>query len=82
MHKLSGTRTSTLHSTTQVRFFQSLHTYIQSHSYNTFIRRHSLRPLSICLLLVCSEGNTSRIESNSGLPYSKQTRYQMSHAAP
>ncbi len=33
--------------------FYNMHTFIQSHSYNTFIHRHSLRPLSIliaCLL--------------------------------
>jgi hypothetical protein len=27
--------------------FYNIHTFIQSHSYNTFIRRHSLGPLSI-----------------------------------
>jgi hypothetical protein len=29
-------------------FFYNIHTFIQSHSYNTVIRRQSLRPLSIC----------------------------------
>ncbi len=37
-------------------FITYIHTFIQSHSYNTFIRRHSLRPLSISSSLVCSVG--------------------------
>ncbi len=36
--------------------FYNIHTFIQSHSYKTFIRRHSLRPLSISSSLVCSVG--------------------------
>jgi hypothetical protein len=39
--------------------FYNIHTFIQSHSYNTFIHRHSLRPLSISSLLVCSVEYTS-----------------------
>ncbi len=37
-------------------FITYIHTFIQSHSYNTFIRRHSLRPLSISSSLVSSVG--------------------------
>jgi hypothetical protein len=33
-------------------FITYIHTFIQSHSYNTFIRRHSLRPLSKVKLAV------------------------------
>ncbi len=66
--------------------FYNIHTFIQSHSFNPIILRHSLRPLSISSLLVCSVGNHLPVvpsrESNSGLPYSKPTRYQLSHAAP
>ncbi len=40
-------------------FITYIHSFIQSHSYNTFIHRHSLRPLSISPLLVRSVGNTS-----------------------
>jgi hypothetical protein len=36
--------------------FYYKHTFIQSHSYNSFIRRHSLRPLAISSSLVCSVG--------------------------
>ncbi len=39
--------------------FYNMHASIQSHSYNSFIRRQSLRPLSISSSLVCSVGNTS-----------------------
>ncbi len=63
-----------------------IHTFIQPHSYNTFIHCHSLRPLSISSYLVCSVGKhlpvVPRRESNSSLPYSKPTRYKLSHAAP
>ncbi len=34
-------------------------TYIHSFNHNTFIRRHSLKPLSISSSLVCSVGKTS-----------------------
>ncbi len=63
---------------------------MQSHSYNTFIRRHSLRPLSISSSLVsfvCSVGKhlpvVSSRESNSG-PALQQAHAlnQLSHAAP
>jgi hypothetical protein len=65
-------------------FITCSHSFIQSHSYNTFIHRHSLRPLSISSSLICSVGKhlVASRESNSGLPYSKLTRYQLSHAAP
>ncbi len=36
-----------------------IHTFIQSHSHNTFIRRHSLGPLSISSSLESSVGRTS-----------------------
>ncbi len=59
-------------------------TYIHSFNHYTFIRRHSLKLLSISSSLVCSVGKTSLCcrESNSGLPYSKPTRCQLSHTAP
>ncbi len=67
-------------------FITYIHSFSQSHSFNTFIHRHSLRPLSISSSLVCSVGKhlpvVPRRESTSGLPYSKPTRYQLSHAAP
>ena len=67
-------------------FITYIHSFIQSHSCNTFIHRHLLRPLSISSSLVCSVGKhlpvVPRRESTSGLPYSKPTRYQLSHAAP
>jgi hypothetical protein len=66
-------------------FITYIHSFIQSHSYNTFIHRHSLRPLSISSSLVCSVGKNLPVvpsrELNSDLPYSKPTRYQLSHAA-
>jgi hypothetical protein len=37
-------------------FITYIHTFIQSHSFKTIIRRHSLRPLSISSSLVCSVG--------------------------
>ncbi len=37
-------------------YFYNIHTVIQSHSYNTIIRRHSLRPLSISSSLDSSVG--------------------------
>jgi hypothetical protein len=59
------------------------HTFIQSHSYNTFIRRHS-PGASLHLLITCKlSGKNLPVvpirESNSGLPYSKPARF---HAAP
>ncbi len=64
----------------------TVHAFIQSHSYNTFIRHHSPGLLSISSSLVGSVGKNLPLvpsrESNSGLPYSKPTRYQLSHAAP
>ncbi len=61
--------------------FSNIHTIIQSHSHNTFAEA------SLHLLIACKLSGTdlpvvpSR-ESNSGLPSSKPTRYQLSHAAP
>jgi hypothetical protein len=67
-------------------FITYIHSFIQSRSYNTFNHRHLLRPLSISSSLVCSVGKHLPVvpsrESNSGLPYSKPTGYQLSHAAP
>ncbi len=40
-------------------YFYDIHTFIQSHSYNTFIRRHSLGPLSISSSLESSVGGPS-----------------------
>ncbi len=37
-------------------FITCIHSFIQSHSYNTIIHRHLLRPLSISSSLVCSVG--------------------------
>ncbi len=63
--------------------FYNIQTFIHS---ITFFHRHSLRPLSISSSLVCSVGKHPPVvpsrESNSGLPYSKPTRYHLSHAAP
>ncbi len=48
--------------------FYTIHTFIQSHSYNTFIRRHSLRPLSISSSLVRAHRETTpRIELGPAL---------------
>ncbi len=63
-----------------------VHTFIQSHSYNTFIRRHPPRFLSISPHRLPAQwenlpGVPSR-ESNSGLPYSKPTHYHLSYIAP
>jgi hypothetical protein len=61
--------------------FYDVHTIIQSHSYNTFAEA------SLHLLIASKLSGTdlpvvpSR-ESNSGLPSSKPTRYQLSQAAP
>ncbi len=40
-------------------YFSFFITYIHSFNYHTFIRRHSLKPLSISSSLVCSVGETS-----------------------
>ncbi len=62
------------------------YTFIRSHSYNIFIRRHLPGPLSISSSPYKLSGKTLPVvpsqESNPGLPYSKPTRYQLSHAAP
>ncbi len=59
-------------------------TFIQR--YHTFIHLHSPGPLSISSLPLCSVWKNLPVvpsrESNSGLPSSKPTRYQLSHAAP
>jgi hypothetical protein len=71
-------------------FITYIHSFIQSHSYNTFIHRHSLRPLSIS----AQWGNTSlscgaeaRIELGPALPQAdalptEPRRTILSHAAP
>ena len=67
-------------------FITYIHSFIQSHSYIIFIHRHLLRSLSISSSLVCSVGKHLPVVpsrgSNSGLPYSKPTRFQLCHAAP
>ncbi len=66
--------------------FSYFTTYIHSFNHNKFIRRHSLKPLSIssslCKLIGENLPVVSSRESNSGLPYSKPARCQRSHAAP
>ncbi len=72
------------------RFSRIEHTciFIQSHSNNTFIYRHSPRLLSIASSLVNSVrkiGNLPilpRREMNSGFLYSKPTNYKLSFTAP
>jgi hypothetical protein len=60
-----------------------MHSESHSYNYNTFFHLHSPRPLSISSLHLCSVGKNLPVvpsrESNSGLPYSKPTRYQLSH---
>ncbi len=61
--------------------FSNIHSIIQSHSYNTFAEA------SLHLLIACKLSGTDLLvvpspESNSGLPSSKPTRYQLCHAAP
>jgi hypothetical protein len=58
IYKVKGLMTG-CHSFCLFFIFYKIHTFIQSHSYNTFIHRHLLRPLSISSSLVCSVGNTS-----------------------
>jgi hypothetical protein len=64
-------------------FFNNIHTFIQSQ----YIHLSPFVEASLHILIACvlSGGNfpvgPSR-ESNSGLPYSKPTRCQLSHAAP
>ncbi len=57
-------------------FITCIHSFIQSHSHNTFMHRHSLRPLSFSSSLVCSVGKHLPVvpsrESNSGLPALQQ----------
>ncbi len=67
-------------------FITYIHSFIQSHSYIPFIPLYLLRSLSISSPLVCSVGKHLPVVPsralNSGLPYSKLTRYQLCHAAP
>jgi hypothetical protein len=67
-------------------YFHIFITYIHSFNHNTFIRRHSLKPLTISSSLCQLSGENLPVvpsrESNSGLPYSKPTCCQLSHAAP
>jgi hypothetical protein len=62
--------------------FYNFHTVQSSNHIHTI---HSPRPLSIPHRLWLSEKDVPVVpsrESNSGLPSSKPTRYQLSHAAP
>ncbi len=62
-------------------FITDIHTFIQSHS--SVAIRWGLSPF--LHRLFAQWGNLPVVpsrESNSGLPYSKPTRYQLSHAAP
>ncbi len=62
-------------------FITYIHTFIQSHS--SVAIRCGLSPF--LHRLFAQWGNLPVVpsrESNSGLPYSKPTRYQLSHAAP
>ncbi len=61
--------------------FCNIHTIIQSHSYNTFAEA-SLHLLIASKLSGTDLPEVPSRESNSGLPSSKPTRYQLSHAAP
>ncbi len=70
-------------------FYSTVHTFIPSHSYSTFIRRHMPRFLSISSSLVSSVGKTSlwlsSRESNWGKPTDYHRIYiepSMSHVAP
>ncbi len=68
-----------------ILFITYIHTFIQSHSYHTFIHRHSRGPLSISSSLESSGGRPSRwcrAENRTRACYIKPTRYQLSHAAP
>jgi hypothetical protein len=59
--------------------------YIHSFNHNSFIRLHSLKPLHFFIACMLSGEDLPVVpsrESNSGLPYSKPTRCQLSHAAP
>ncbi len=68
-------------------FISYIHSFIQSHSYITFIRASPFAEVSLHFLIACLLSGEhlpvvpSR-ESNSGLPYSKPTRCQLCHAAP
>ncbi len=74
-------------------YFDDVHTIIQSHSYNTFIRHHLLKPLSISSSLVRSVGMTSlwcRAENRTRACLTASRRvanwatphHKLSHAAP
>jgi hypothetical protein len=61
----------------------NIHTYIHSNSYNTSpFAEASLHFLIACMLSGKHLPGVPSRESNSGLPYSKPTSYQLSHAAP
>ena len=65
--------------------FFIFYTYIHSFNHNSFIRLHSLKPLHFFIACMLSGEDLPVVpsrESNSGLPYSKPTRCQLSHAAP
>jgi hypothetical protein len=54
-----GKINSILQDATLFVYFSYFITYKNSFNHNTFIRRHSLKPLSISSSLVCSVGKTS-----------------------
>ncbi len=67
--------------------FDNIHTFIHpSLSYYPFIRRHAFARASLHFFIACELNGKNLLvvpsrESNSSLPYSKPTRYQLSHAA-
>ncbi len=67
--------------------FYNTHTYIHSITFIQHIYPSSFAGASLHFIIACklSETNLPVVpsrESNSGLPYSKLTRYQLSHDAP
>ncbi len=62
--------------------FTYIRTFIQSHSYNTFIHRHSLGPLSISSSLESSVGRPSLWCRAENRTRACLTRYLLSHATP
>jgi hypothetical protein len=63
--------------------FYNIHTFIQSqYFHSSAFAEASLHVLIACMLSGEDLPAVSSRESNSGLPYSKPTRCQLSHAAP
>jgi hypothetical protein len=74
------------HDATLLVYFSYIITYIHSITFIQYIYPLPFAEVSLHLLIACklSEKNlpgVSSRESNSGLPYSKPTRYQLSNAA-